>query len=274
MLNTTSCEKSEISYYNDEYAAVKFPDNYLRDGYSGYSTMDNMFYASYSFLDNGTSTQASIIYELPVMLIGNTAIVNRKIAYSIDQEMSTAPEGSFEIIEAVIPANEFKGYIQIKLNNVEELEETTYILTILLDTSDDLTKGPKEYIKAELSWNNQIPAPTTNNYVRSYNMLIKGETNFVSTSRNSYSNRALRVIVDALNWNDWNIQGAHAYYNADGYKYLPRYTYIYNDNSYQSYSMKVDEYIKAYNAAHPDAPLLHDGGKNVGLPIEARSSSN
>ena len=269
----TSCEKSNISYYNEKDAAVRFPvhNTDFDDDFTGYNTLDEIFYSSYSFLDAGTSDEEVIIYDIPVMLIGNTSNNSRNVKYIINEETTTAPKESYEIIEAVIPANKYIGYIRIKLYNTEELKNTTYILELSLTSSDDLSVGPKEYIKAQLSWNNQIPEPTSTNYIRTYNMLIAGESNFISTSKNSYSNKALRVIVDALNWTDWDDPTAHNNtYNTDGYKYLPKYSFIYNDNSYQAYSAKIGEYIKKYNAEHPDEPLIHDGGKNINKPIQSR----
>lgn len=204
-------------------------------------------------------------------MIGNPSNKTRTINYAIGSQNSTAPKGSYEIIESVIPANEYVGHISVKLHNAKELENTTYILELTLTNSDELSAGPKEYVKAQLSWNNQIPAPATTNYIRTYNMLIAGETNFISTSKNSYSNKALRVIVDALNWTNWDDPSAHnGTYNTDGYKYLPKYSLLYNDNSYQAYSAKVGAYIEKYNQEHPDTPLVHDGGKNVGKPIKSR----
>ena len=85
----TSCEKSDISYYNEESAAVRFlstntsfPDNIL-----GYNELDETFYISYSFfLDAGTSDEGSIIYDIPVTLIGNVSSNARNINYIIDSK--------------------------------------------------------------------------------------------------------------------------------------------------------------------------------------------
>lgn len=269
----TSCEKSDISYYSETASAVRFPlhNSDFNDMIVGYNDIDETFYISYSFLDAGTSDKGSIIYNIPVMLIGNISSYSRSINYIINSKTSTAPKESYEILEAVIPANEYTGYIRIKLYNTEELEKTTYILTLLLTCSNELSAGPKEYITSQLSWNNQIPSPPNTGYTRTYNMIIAGENNFLSTSSNSYSNKALRVIVDALGWTNWDDTSAHSgLYNTDGYKYLPKYSFIYNDNSYQAYSAKVGEYIRKYNAEHPNDPLVHDGGKNIGKPIQSR----
>jgi hypothetical protein len=126
-----------------------------------------------------------------------------------------------------------------------------------------------------LSWNNAIPMPTNSNFIRTYNMLIKSSLSFISTSTSNYSPNALKAIVAALGWNDWDDYSVHgSKYNSPAtgsYKYLPRYTWIYIDNSYKSYALKLADYINSYNTAHPEAPLRHDAGALKGQLIEARS---
>lgn len=51
--------------------------------------------------------------------------------------------------------------------------------------------------------------------------------------------------------------------------YLNILLYI-TTTAYQAYSAKIGEYIKKYNAEHPNDPLVHDGGKNIGKPIQSR----
>lgn len=269
----TGCEKSDIPYYNDKYDAVRFPAGQDYGEPAGYNTGTQIFYASYSFIDNIDAE--SFTYNLPVMLIGNISATDRFVSYAIDTEKSTAPKESYEVIESMIPANEKMGYIQIKLHNTEVLNEMTYELHITLNGYKNLGAGPKEFTKAYLTWDNKIPAPTNANHIRTYNMLIKGQANFISTSKNNYSPNALKVITNALGWNDWDDASVHGIQannaNFGFYKYLPRYSWIYTDNSYRAFAAKTGEYIKAYNKAHPDAPLLHDSGLDKGKPIEARS---
>jgi hypothetical protein len=270
----TNCSKDDINYYQSSYNAVRFPGEFYLIDAKGYDSDMSLFYASYSFIDNAFATSKE--YDLPVILIGNKSNTDRTVAYTIDTKKTTAPAGSYEILKAVILADSIKGYIRVKLNNVEELQNATYELYLSLKASDSLNVGPNEYLQAVIQWNNMIPAPTNANHIRSYNMLIKSSLNFVSTSLANYSPRALKAIVNALGWDDWNDYSIHGiYYNNPttygGYKYLPRYNWIYSDNSYKSYALKLSDYIKAYNEAHPSAPLTHDAGALKGSPIEARS---
>lgn len=272
---TTNCTKDDISYYKEDYDAVRFPARDLvTSEKDGYDAQGSRFYASYTFIENPFAEY--FIYDLPVMLIGNTASHDRNISYTVDEEKSTAPAGSYEVLETILPTDSVKGYIRLKLYNTEELQDKTYELFLTLKSSEDLTVGPDKYIRAAVQWNNAIPAPSNSNHVRTYNMMIQTPlTSFVSTSMIYYSPNALKTIVAALGWDDWNDYSVHGTkYNSaayGSYKYLPKYGMIYNDQSYKSYALKLANYIKVYNEAHPDAPLIHDAGGMKGQPIVARS---
>lgn len=271
----TSCEKDEIMFYNEDYNAIRFPvfGTLSTTEPTGYDSQMQQFVASWSFVEDPLVLET--IYDLPVMLIGKVADYDRKILFNISDE-SFAPSDSYEILDAVIPAGEMKGYIRFKLYNLEVLNEATYAVVLNLEASEGLHLGPAQYLKAYFSWNNSIPAPTNTNFIRTYNMLIMSSLSFISTSTANYSPNALKTIVSALGWNDWDDYSIHGvkYNNSTtygAYKYLPRYTMIYNDNSYKSYALKLKNYIENYNKEHPDNPLVHDIGGLKGQPIVART---
>lgn len=273
-----SCEKDDIDTYDEECNAIRFASSYVlgaesRIGGSGYSTADQCLYVSYSFLNDPLAESHDC--ELALTLIGKPGNTDYKVSYAIDAERSTAPEGSYEIVESLVPANESYGRILVKVKNTEELQEETYELYVKLMPSEALAVGPKEYLTAKLSWNNQIEEPTNANHIRTYNMLIKSPLNFVATSKSYYSPNALKAIVAALGWDDWDDYSVHGskYNNPTtykSYKYLPRYTWIYSDNSYKGYAAKLRDYLNKYEQEH-GTPLLHDAGTYKGEPIEARS---
>ena len=274
LIVVNSCETDGIGFYKEGYDAVRFPvTSLVGTEPAGYNSESGLFLAAFSFIDSPFASDT--IYELPVMLIGHTSTVDRAISYRIDEEKTNAPAGSYEILEAVLPADSTVGFIYIQLMNREELNDTTYQVYLTLEGTSELSSGPKEYTAAMLSWNNAIPMPTNSNFIRTYNMLIESSLSFISTSTSNYSPNALKAIVAALGWNDWDDFEVHgSKYNAPSlgsYKYLPRYIWIYNDSSYKSYALKLADYLNAYNAAHPDAPLKHDAGNLKGQLIEARS---
>ena len=271
-----SCSTDEIDTYLVEENAIRFPgvtggvngDTY----YGGYSSAERAYYGSYSFIENPTAEWTE--YLIPMNVIGTVSEKDRTVNVQVVAEETTAPQDAYQIVDAVIPAGEREGFIRINIANTAELLTTSYQLKLTLQESTDFKLGPKEYLNAILMWNNILPAPTNNNLKRSYNMLIAGETNFISTSLNSYSTSAHLAIVDALGWDDWGdntVHGSQANTAAldNFYNYLPRYTWIYTGDLYKAYAKKLDDYLKAYEAEH-GAPLLHDGGKLIGQPVQAR----
>jgi len=271
-----SCSTDEIDTFMVEENAIRFPgvtggvngDTY----YGGYSSAERAYYGSYSFIENPTAEWTE--YLIPMNVIGTVSEKDRTVKVQVVAEETTAPQDAYQIVDAVIPAGEREGFIRINIANTAELLTTSYQLKLTLQESADFKLGPKEYLNAILMWNNILPAPTNNNLKRSYNMLIAGETNFISTSLNSYSTSAHLAIVDALGWDDWGDNTVHgsqantATYD-NFYNYLPRYTWIYTGDLYKAYAKKLDDYLKAYEAEH-GAPLLHDGGKLIGQPVQAR----
>lgn len=285
MFVMTGCEESEIPTFGvdnlngldgvkiENANAIRFP-GFPSDaaGASAYNSSDDMYYASFSFIENPMAE--SMDYDIPLCIVGFTSDRDRKVNWVVDEEKTTAPVGTYQISEAVIPAGERDGHMRVILPKVEALDSLSYELVIKLQASDDFQLGPKQYVTAKLIWNNILPAPTNNNLKRSYNMLIKGETNFVSTSLNSYSTAAHLAIVDALGWDDWGSVEAHGVQangaNLDNcYNYLPRYTWIYQGDLYKAHAKILDEYLTDY-AEKNGSPLLHDGGKLIGQPVEAR----
>ena len=96
----------------------------------------------------------------------------------------------------------------------------------------------------------------------------------VSISKACYSPNAMKAIVAATGWNDWDDVSVHgsqanvlaAYKN---YKYLPNYAWIYIDNSYLGYQAKLNDWLQEYKEKN-GTPLLHDAGSLKGKPVEAR----
>lgn len=270
-----SCSKDEINTYNESKDAVRFAANiqigsHETDSVNGsYMSVDSLLECNFSFIEYPDSE--SFTYDIPLTLIGKIADHDRIVKYKVESKSNAA---DYEIKEALIPAKKYTGHIRVILKNTTELNDTTYQLFIQLLSSADLKVGPSNYSKAKLTWNNQIPYPPHNNLRRSYNMLVYSTLNFVSTSAEIVSPNALRAIVAATGWNDWDntdIHGNRTNGPAYGYyKYLPQYRWIYTGNSYKGYAAKLGDYLMKYEKEH-GSPLLHDAGSYKGQPIQART---
>lgn len=270
-----SCNKDEVNTYNESEDAVRFAANiqtgsHETDSINGsYTHADELLECNFSFVEY--PTLESFTYDIPLTLIGKVANRDRMVQYEIESKSNAA---DYEIQEAVIPVGKHTGYIRIVLKNTTELNDTTYQLFLRLISSPDLKVGPSNYSKAKLTWNNQIPYPSHNNLRRSYNMLVYSNLNFVSTSATIISPNALRAIVAATGWNNWDNTDIHGN-RANGaaykfYKFLPQYRWLYADNSYKGYAARLKDYLKKYEKDH-GKPLLHDAGAYKGHPIQARS---
>ena len=269
----TACGDAEIMTYDAQYDAVRFTGASPQDTLNmAFSSTDRCSYMNYSFIE--TPFAESTEYAIPVFLIGKPAASDRTVAYRIDPEKTTAPEGSYEILSASIPAGKSMGAIKVRLLNAEELSSTTYTLRFQLQESEELRLGPCPHLTSELSWNNSIPAPTNTNIIRSYNMLIAGQASFVSTSPSCISSNALKAIYAATGWDDWDDPTKHTIHNGSEtygyYKYLPRYQAIYTGDAYKAYTKVVADYLEQYREEHGEA-LLHDSGSLQGEPVTART---
>lgn len=266
----SGCQKEEIPYFNSQHNAVRFNDT------KEYDSKVGIYKGNYSFLENPFAEYAE--YSLPLILIGNISTEDRIVKYTIDNEKSTAPSNSYEIVEALIPANSLEGSIKVKMYNTEEIQNgTSYSVYIRLDTSPALELGPQAFITASLSWNSDIIAPPATERYKwmTYNSLIKSSLAPTSNSSTAYSSNALKAIVTALNWNDWDDMTAHpeliqrpAYYN---YKYLADYRLLMTEKTHEAFAAILGDYLKKYKKDHPDTPLIHNEGSLKGSIIEARA---
>jgi hypothetical protein len=272
LLGTIACSSDDIDTYDAGYNAIRFVGFTTDADEKGYYATNSTYY-SYSFSD--TPLAESYDYDIPLYVIGKTADVDREVNYQIDKEASTAPEGSYEILSASVPAHEQIGTLRVRIANADELADKSYTLVIKLVANEDFRASDEmPYLTTQLSWNNSLPLPTHANLIRTYNMLIAGMSSFVSTSAACLSTNALKAIVAATGWNDWDDATKHTINNASTtykyYKYLPRYTAIYVGDAYKAYALILRDYLAAYEQEH-GTPLLHDSGSLIGQPVTART---
>ncbi len=268
----SACQQEDLSVYDSTYDAVRF-DNRVKPNNN---PRPFVYSKSFSFVDQMDAEYVDI--DLNLLVIGRTASYDRSVNYVIDEEGTTAPEGSYEILASLIPANQEAGYIRIRLKNLEALKETDYALELVLAEGGDLPPCTTLYdgivlsdIKARLTWGAQIPLPSARNYLMSYNMLIAGIASYASSSTSVVCSNAMMAIVNALGWDDWDDADVHgSQYNSDGYKYLPRYNWIYNGNLFYAYQKILADWLQAYKDEHDGEPLLHNGGAKEGTPVQAR----
>ena len=136
VLIAVSCSTDDIDTYNEQENAIRFPGASGKDTYySGYSSADGFYFATYSFIKNPMAE--SEVYQLPINIIGKVSDKERMVNFDVVVEDGTAPENSYEILGASIPAGEREGAIRIRIANTIDLKTTSYQLKIVLRESDD-----------------------------------------------------------------------------------------------------------------------------------------
>lgn len=260
------CQKDEIMTFDLSDAGVMFPGAGDALNYKGYNSADQTYYVNQSFL-NVPLTQNTFIVDLPVRVSGDSADVDRAVAYEIVADKTTALSTQYRIVEAFIPAKSHYGRIRFELTRDAALDTVAVKVTVKLKDSEDLKVGSNEYCKGVLNWSNMLPMfPVSSMYTRTYNCIVLTPLTKTSTSVAYYSPNAHKAILDALGWpiNYWPRYVDAA---ADpGTGVGPMYGAYYTD----FYAQKLKSYLDAYAAANGGVRLKHNAGTDKGKDIQAR----
>jgi len=266
ILSFAGCQKDEIMRFDLDDAGVMFPGAGDALDYKGYNTADQTYYVNESFL-NVPLTQNTFIVDLPVRISGDSADVDRAVAYEVIADETTALSTQYTIVEALIPAHSHYGRIRFQLTRDAALDTLAVKVTVQLKDSDDLKVGSNEYSKGTLNWSNMLPMFTVNSFnTRTYNCIILSPLAKTSTSVAYYSPNAHKAILDALGWpiNYWP-----RYSNAladPGTGVATMFGVYYTD----LYAQKLKTYLDAYAAANGGVRLKHNAGTDKGKDIQPR----
>ncbi|HWR94453.1 MAG TPA: hypothetical protein VN192_04565 [Flavobacterium sp.] len=96
---------------------------------------------------------ASTISNLPVfegsdgigyvaVNVSNTSSENRTIKYTIDQEKSTADPSQYTILEAIVPANSYNGYIKVQ-TSYDKVTRDPVTVYFILESVGDVAVQPE-----------------------------------------------------------------------------------------------------------------------------------
>lgn len=229
-----------------------------------------------SFLD--TPDLEYLDVEIPITLVGPTTGYDRKIDYLIDEEVTTANDKQYSIVDASIKAGKTSGAITVRvMNDKPVLENGNLIVGLKIRPNDqlaiDFTGGSDV---SRLIWTNQITMPDwiiyRSNYILRYitytdlyvdGKYVYGEQDKEGTrtlcykdyrAKGIYSRKLMEILREI-----WpaklNVLGM---YGRDE-ETLEKYPMItINADPYFALLMhRLETYVSNYNAAHPDAPLRH-----------------
>lgn len=249
------CSSEELNKFAPENSAALFPGaNADQSSYPGYNAQEKTFYHYYSFLSAEIGATKAIT-EIPVRLAGHVAVIDRVVNVRVIKDKTTAQEGNYKILKAVIPANEIYGYIQIELTNEDILKEESREIMIEIIDSKDLLRGPNECVNCKVVYSNMLTPPKVSNEIRSYNYIIKGTVAPSSTALTHYSSNAHQLILLVCGWE-----------KLPSYTASPFFVYV----NAPAYAAKINKYVREWNLANPEKPLIHDAGTFKGQVIVGR----
>ena len=138
------CSKEGIDTFDESLATVTVPWNSVDvRTYPGYNTATKKFDQNYSFWND--PEEEVVVVNVPLKLVGDVRDYDRTVGYTVVRDSSQLLEGSYKVLNAVIPAGERYGYISLELPRLTQLEDTTCVMEIVLNASEYFVEGPPEY---------------------------------------------------------------------------------------------------------------------------------
>lgn len=145
-----------IDTFDETQATVTVPWNSVDvRTYPGYNSLTKTFDQTYSFWSD--PEEETMVVNIPLKLVGDVRDYDRTVGYTIVRDSSRLLDGSYKVLNAVIPAGERYGYLTLELSKLAQLEDTTCMMEIMLGASEYFVAGPPEYTRVRFSWDNQLP---------------------------------------------------------------------------------------------------------------------
>ncbi|RAJ06465.1 uncharacterized protein DUF4843 [Chitinophaga skermanii] len=189
----------------------------------------------YSFLGNASG---DYIQEIPVKISGLVSKQERHFdAFVVNDSITTAPAGMYELLGGTVPPNSLVGTFKIKLKNDSTLRKKRIAVKIQLGNTPDFVSGNVETRQAKVQWSDQIVIPawtyyryffTTQASTKAYQLIVQ------STGLTTFTAAQYRALTPA---------GAEAM------------------------GVVFGDYVKQWNKDHPNEILKHDDGTLAGQPI-------
>lgn len=231
-----SCEEVDIPVYKVEDSAVFFATRAVSYSLKGF-------------------TGAEKELEIPVSLIGPVCDYDREIKVAVvDTSFNTAAEGrDFTVVSAGVPAGALSGKVVL---NVKNLAEDVDKLAVLLEIqpNDNFARKVSKSMTTQVVWSKE--------YVRPSDPLV-WDSWFLFFSK-SYSRNLHEIIVSLF--------GEEVEISSQKTGARKREDLIYRQPSWwYAASRELFEYVRDYDKAHPDAPLMHSSDyelyQNSSVPV-------
>ncbi len=177
--------------------------------------------------------------KIPVIINGFPEDRDRRFEVEVVTDTITdAKPSDYQIETGIVHAGNVKDTLILKVNKTTELDDKVLNLYLRVKSNDEFNRGIAERQYYQVAWSNQAIMPTWGTYFRT----------FFSTAG---STMAYRIFVETTGLTN---------FTATEYR-------LFGQAGAEVLGRKFGDYIRAWNAAHPEDRLLHDDGASKGLAI-------
>lgn len=198
----------------------------------------------YTFLEHPDSTTKRL--RLSVDITGSQVEYDRKFVVTcpVVDTITTAEDDQYRIVEAVVKANEYLGYVEVEVFKDERLKDSIYELALEIQPNEHFPEVRLNKKIMVLSFTNKVIKPANWRWLRWY---------FGSP----FSTRWWTFICEATGRTSLPYYPSHA----------DKETWWMSVEEIEAYQAKVRIALEEYNGKHPDAPLVHDDGEFAGQKV-------
>lgn len=231
-----SCEHEGVTMYEES------PTVYFGESYRSYTFVENM-----DRIKIGFDT-----IKLPLQISGSAVNRVREVVMEAlwDDTLHTAGADMFSIAKGSIEANEYKGYIPLRVNYSPALDDSVYQIRLHLVPNKDFPGVDLSDYSFTVSLTNKLTEPSNWSRLRSY--------------FGPYSNSWYRFILETTGLTSipyWSTNGSLDKNNPDPEKWTMTLYEV------KAYAAMVKVALDDYNRKHPQDPLKHEDGDEKGKPV-------
>ena len=231
-----SCEHEGVTMYEES------PTVYFGESYRSYTFVENM-----DRIKIGFDT-----IKLPLQISGSAVNRVREVVMEAlwDDTLHTAGADMFSIAKGSIEANEYKGYIPLRVNYSPALDDSVYQIRLHLVPNKDFPGVDLSDYSFTVSLTNKLTEPSNWSRLRSY--------------FGPYSNSWYRFILETTGLTSipyWSTNGSLDKNNPDPEKWTMTLYEV------KAYAAMVKVALDDYNRKHPQDPLKHEDGDEKGTPV-------
>ena len=221
-----ACADEEVEFYSAENGALDFAT--LRVEYS---------YAR-------ETEKGDRVLQVPVNVVGPAVDYDRKVSFRVvTDSCQNVSDGDYSIADTcVVKAGELTANIDVQVHYTEDLADTSKLLTLQLLENEYFGIGLPASNMADVYWTDLL--------VRPHLAIWRTWWQFFSQT---YSRKFHEVIIEALG----EEMEIYYLYSTTDINEHPEFVRITNQAWWYAANRKLREYVAAYDAAHPDAPLMH-----------------